>query len=262
MHTRVGCRGWAKFRQKVIKKYATKCHLDVWRDVVRRHRQGEFDARRAELRTIENGRARVVQSYRGFDELEAIFIHVPKTAGISVSHALFGREVGHARARELRLIFGRDFWRYFKFSFVRNPFARLVSAYEYLKNGGHPAFTEDQRFNREVISRYPSFEAFVTQWLTAETMRSQVHFMPQSDFITLDGVIVADFLGRFERLDADFDDLCRSLAVSARLLQMNATSGSASKTLRAYYTSDALVRHVIDLYETDFLVGGYSCDRP
>lgn len=73
-----------------------------------------------------------------FDKYKCIFIHVPKTAGVSVAKSLLGKPTVHWSALNCRLIFGKeDFNNYFKFSFVRNPFTRLISAYEFLRNGGY-----------------------------------------------------------------------------------------------------------------------------
>ena len=72
-------------------------------------------------------------------KLRCIFFHIPKTAGLSLSAALFGnRGLGHIDVRTARILFGeRRFSSFFKFCFVRNPWDRLVSAYHYL-HAGHP----------------------------------------------------------------------------------------------------------------------------
>ncbi len=74
---------------------------------------------------------------RQLDKHKCIFVHIPKTAGISVSVSLLGESIGNMSAMYYRALFGKeDFRLYFKFAFVRNPFTRLISAFEFLKKGG------------------------------------------------------------------------------------------------------------------------------
>lgn len=71
-------------------------------------------------------------------EKEIIFIHVPKCAGRSVRKAVGLPRDGHDRALWYKFHDPEKFRRYFKFTVVRNPWDRLVSAYFYLRQDrGH-----------------------------------------------------------------------------------------------------------------------------
>ena len=84
-----------------------------------------------------NKRARA--NLTDFVETGSVFVHIPKAAGCSVGLALYPRGWGgHRTLRDFRVIFGRRLWSFYRFTFVRNPFTRLVSAYDYLSKGGHP----------------------------------------------------------------------------------------------------------------------------
>ena len=74
-------------------------------------------------------------SYQGFDEKRAIFIHIPKCAGVSVAQALFGNLAGgHATLDKYLNVFeAHCIEEYFLFTIVRNQWDRLVSAYFFLK---------------------------------------------------------------------------------------------------------------------------------
>ena len=64
-----------------------------------------------------------------------IFIHIPKTAGTSIE-SVFGKcRAKHKTIKKtLRDIpQGKTHEDYFKFTFIRNPWDRIVSLYEYLK---------------------------------------------------------------------------------------------------------------------------------
>src|SRR5262245_60897278 len=228
-----------------------QCDLWHWID----HQKNQ--ARRREVRTVGEGANAVTYSLRGFDQHRCIFVHIPKAAGISVAMALFGNLAGgHHSARHYRVVFGRDFWSYFKFTFVRNPYARLVSAYEFLRNGGHPAWRTNQRFRDEVLSEYADFGDFVLRWLKPCTHWTEPHFRPQHEFLELGGRLVMDFVGRVERIDVDFATVCERLGIQAQLERLNPTVAKHG-TLGDHYVSDAVERRVRDVYAKDFELFGY-----
>jgi len=122
-------------------------------------------------------------SLRDFDREKCIFIHIPKTAGTSVNKALFGnRGGGHKSARYYKQIFGvSTYKRYFKFTFVRNPYSRLLSAYNFLMDGGYGEI--HKKWVRENIIEYPTFNDFVIKWLNRENIYKRCHFFPQTHYI-------------------------------------------------------------------------------
>jgi hypothetical protein len=214
-------------------------------------------------RTVVNGGVKKSYKYTlsGFERNECIFIHIPKCAGVSINNALFGNEGGgHKTARQYLNIFGSKFYSYFKFSFVRNPYTRLVSAYEYLKHGGHPAWPDNQRFGQEVIESYNGFSDFVLQWLQPDKHKwPQPHFYPQVHFLMLNGDIGLDFLGHFETIEEDFSIVCEKLGRNSHLPQKNTTQGDR-KSIYSYYKESAVAKRVREVYRVDFDTLGYSTD--
>ena len=67
-----------------------------------------------------------------------VFIHVPKTGGVSIRKSLFDQDIGpHTTALDQRIYMGKKKYNDFSvIAFVRNPWDRLVSAFFYLKGGG------------------------------------------------------------------------------------------------------------------------------
>ena len=92
---------------------------------------------------------------------KCLFIHIPKCAGIAVSKALFNsRAGGHLPLAHYQLIITpQQYKTLFKFTVVRNPYARLLSAYTFLSAGG--LTNEDASWSARVLSDYRNFSDFV-----------------------------------------------------------------------------------------------------
>ncbi len=195
-----------------------------------------------------------------FYAMRCLFVHVPKTGGVSVSRALFGHLAGgHRSVEEYLELFGRRrFARYFKFTFVRDPFTRLDSAFRFLKAGG---FSEDdRRWAERHLADCGDLEAFCRSWLGPETAMSWVHFKPQAWFVCdVTGRLRVDFVGRFERLERDFEVVCRRLGRHASLPHLNRSpSPSVDPRERLSRRAREIVREV---YRRDFELFGYDPDR-
>lgn len=211
-------------------------------------------------RTETRGEGRVRHSLRPCDEMGCIFVHIPKTAGTSVTRALFGGGVGHKSIYEYRKIFGEDFQRYFKFTVVRNPFSRVVSAYESLRQGGNPVWPNSERYRDDVLSKYDGFESFVLEELE-RAIWQQRHFRPQAKFLLLDGKPGVDYVARLETLEEDFEFICEQLGVDRELPHKNKTRGDRPP-LPSYYERDEVANTVRTLYADDFSLLGYSRQVP
>jgi hypothetical protein len=197
---------------------------------------------------------------RPFDEHHAIFVHIPKCAGVSISQSLFGYPTGgHATMNEYQIIFSpREIRDYFKFTVVRNPWDRLVSAFLFLKHGGMNV--EDKTWAQEHLSRYEDFDTFVRVGISQAHIRARTHFRPQCDFICLRrGEPSVDFIGYYENLEADFSHICQRLNASPQLPKLN-ESQFQKERYQNYYTEETR-RKVADVYADDIRVLGYSFDN-
>jgi hypothetical protein len=195
-------------------------------------------------------------SLRPFDEHRCIFIHIPKTAGISVAESLFGYLPYHYTSRDYRRIYGHStYWEYFKFAFVRNPWDRLFSAYRFLMVGGWN--DDDRQWATENIIAFQGFSDFVEKWLTPQNAQSMIHFWPQWQFVCSRRLRIAiDYLGYLETIEEDFSHVCRRLGIEAQLEHRNA---SARADYREHFTDRA--RSVVErVYREDIELFGYGFD--
>lgn len=196
-------------------------------------------------------------SLNGYHFYNCIFVHIPKTAGVSISKSIFGNLAGgHKTIQIYQNLFGPYFDKYFKFAFVRNPWDRLYSAYTFLKDGG---FNEkDRKWSEANLSHFQDFEDFVINWLSKENSYKKAHFISQHHFITNDkGKIAVDFLGRFENLIQDVEIICNKIGVKNTLAHNNQSKRAAN--YQEMYTPE-MIAIVEKVYQKDISTFGYAFD--
>lgn len=180
-----------------------------------------------------------------------IFIHIPKSAGTSLSRHLYeGVEVGHHRAVDVQRWLPEEFDRYPSLSVVRNPYARLVSAYYYLKAGGNNDV--DAAFARRVLSKYPTLSRFVESGLKDSIVLRWIHFVPQYRFLcNHNQLVVVDTVVKLEDLQCS-KELAR-LGIDVSNLQR-----SNQGPLKDDVLSSREKEIVYEVYQEDFKVFGFE----
>jgi hypothetical protein len=197
--------------------------------------------------------------YRAFSRRHrCVFIHVPRTGGSSVLEALGTPDCRyHAPYWVYMQADPRKFAAYFKFSFVRNPWDRAVSTYFYLREGGcGPA---DASLCARINARCPTFDSFVMDFLTEETIHEHGLFVPQYLFLyDHAGTCMMDFVGRFENMAKDFATVAERIGLRRReLAQVNE---SRHADIAGYYADRRLSDKIARLYRRDAELFGYAFD--
>ena len=148
------------------------------------------------------------------------------------------------------------FDRSFKFTFVRNPWDRLVSAFFFLKKSD---LERNRRFARRNLSTYNDFDSFVRQWVTRKSVWRFTHFLPQHHFICIDQRLGVDFVGFYENLAEDFAIVAKKIGRPTALCEENRLGGR-EKDYRQYY-NDETRNIVAEAYAEDIALLGYSFDN-
>ena len=152
-------------------------------------------------------------------------------------------------------------------AFVRNPYSRLVSEYEYLlKIGTNPtqAVKNDNhtKFGQRIVNDYPTFESFVLaitkdyqlgQYLKGTTQHSFLSVVHEHILSQVERVVPN--LVRMERLHLDFEELCERMGWQFSKLPHHNVSVS-TKSWQDYYNED-IKTLVYNYYKKDFDIGGY-----
>lgn len=192
----------------------------------------------------------------------SVYVHIPKTAGVSVQKTLYGNYgMGHMGIRKYRQFLRPGFLnRAFVFTVVRNPWSRLHSAYHFLMEGGWPG-TRDEGFQKMLACECPSFEHFVLDCLPRPEIREIDHFRPSLDqLLDTDGAFFPfDFIGRYARLEKDFAKLADAFGVPPRLPHLNTTGESTIMGYAKAYTP-RMIDTVGELYRDTVAALGYTFD--
>lgn len=199
----------------------------------------------------------IYRRYRYWSKEHCIFIHVPKVAGTSINRALYGKTLGHYKAFEIKHAFPLFFTKSFKFSFVRNPWDRTLSAYKFAKMGRTESMGV-RNAEQYKIPEFDSFEKFVTQWLPNQKLEElDFIFQPQYYFLYDDkDELLVDFTGKLEYLDEDIKQLETKLNRQLNISHENKTSGG--KNYRDDYRTPEMIQIIRNIYEKDIELFGYE----
>jgi hypothetical protein len=210
------------------------------------------------LRILRKSKDNHTHPLKSFDDLECIFIHIPKCAGVSINKSLFGNlGGGHLTLKDYRFIFGKKkFDGYFKFTIVRNPWDRVVSAFHFLKKGGMNYADKEWADNN--LSNYKDFDTFIKKWLNKENIFKYHHFRPQYHYICLKkNKIGVDFVGYIENINSDFEYISNKINIGTKLRQ---TNQSPRENYVKYY-SEETKDIVANVYKDDIKLLGYDFDN-
>lgn len=199
----------------------------------------------------------IYRRYPHWKKQHAIFIHVPKVAGTSINKAIYGRTLGHYTALEIQTKFPRLYKDSFVFSFVRNPWSRVVSAYKFAKQGRTESMGV-RNPKQYQIPEFDNFERFVKEWLVNQDVNKLDYiFQPQVLFLTdSKGDIIADYVEKLENLADGVVEVEKRLGRKIKIGRANATS--STDDYRKHYGNKELIDLVGNIYADDIKKFGYE----
>lgn len=183
---------------------------------------------------------------------KAIFIHVPKAAGTSITRlAGVGRTFGHKPFSYYEKWCPEGMSMPMTFSVVRNPYDRYLSAFRYLKTGGGNGM--DARWARAHIPQDMDAATFALSHLHKPDIQSWIHFRPQVYFLhNREGEIGVSHVLKFETLTTDWP-----LFASRHKLPTQLPHENSSKGDKAHLEPEARAA-IQNIYANDFAELGYS----
>jgi len=198
-----------------------------------------------------------VKSLETFPEITPnIFIHVPKTAGLSIKF-MYGINVPlkcvvhHASRKQIEEVAGKEFMeRMLIFACCRNPYSRFVSAFSFCQSPDLVHNYKGMGFDTENIN------TFIDKHLDEAAVETILFFKPQYTFVAnSEETVELDYLMRFEELDEDWEVIS------------DAIYGNPTPLRRHHHNSDSAQRHTLSpkskkklykLYKKDFELFEYK----
>ena len=140
------------------------------------------------------------------------------------------------------------------FTFVRNPWDRVVSAFFYLNQGGGNLCDKWDR-HQYLRAFRGNFARFVRSSFPAGRILRQMHFRPQHQWVSDgSGQLITDFVGKYERLEQDLRELSGRLDI--RFNNPPLINESEHDHYREYY--DEVTKDIVaDAYRKDIELFDY-----
>ena len=199
------------------------------------------------------------------EDLRLLYLPISKAGNSSIKKAMFqthveieddnsihGNRDGIIRSYEFK-----NKWKnYFKFTFVRNPFERLVSCYT-------SKYHNDKKYNPSnlwfdnylfgIIKKDNGFEAFANRVCQIPNKFADEHFISQHAQINNNNILQVDYIGKLENMKEDFEPIRSRYDLPA----LNHFNQSKKENWMNYYTLD-LAQKVYTRYRKDIQIFGYQ----
>jgi len=185
------------------------------------------------------------------DKHRVAFIHIAKCAGTSIEAYLKNFEFYikyHYHTTHRKLLESDKYKNYYKFSFTRNPYDKMVSEFKWFTDQSNEWNSPDCRKYYKGVD----FKTFVNKFLTLHP-GDPYHLYSQYSILT--PLKRIDFIGRFENLQEDFDIVCNKIGISKQKLPH--TNKSKRKHYTEYY-DDETRAIVAQKYAKDIEYFGYE----
>ena len=182
-----------------------------------------------------------------------IFVHIPKTGGTSIE-SLFIKNADikdvpekHSMARDID---SELLEKYYTFTFVRNPWDRMVSYYKFRIKRSFDMYSHGESF-KEWISFICSNNAQqIKAYQFNLAIKDQYEYI-----VNKTNEIIIDFVGKFENFQQDFDIACDRIGIPRQELP------HINKTDHLHYTEyyDDETRSIVaEKYSKDIKYFGYK----
>ncbi|CAB9495509.1 sulfotransferase family 2 domain-containing protein [Alteromonas macleodii] len=189
-----------------------------------------------------------------------LFIHIPKTAGSSLNRT----PIVQAASKKIHPFNGLiedkiteiGAVEYFKFGFVRNPWARFFSLYNYFykMDENHIHYKYNAHIVK-VVKKFDCFSDFCRDFPSLR-LRNNFHFYPQSRYVfDRKGKQILDYLGHVENLAYCVQELCETLGLKSDF-QIPHVNKSTSDDYRLFYTAED-IKLIEEYFSEDVLRFNY-----
>jgi len=189
------------------------------------------------------------------------WIHIPKCGGVSmhwILHKYLSENSNHHNLDYAVSQYPRC-ENYFKFTFVRNPWSRILSLYFFWKNQhkDHEYYIYDKDEVDYIHENNLSFKDFANKIKdNTRVLLGKPHAQSYCDFYKiLNGDFKFDFIGKVENLQNDFKSVCEKIGIPYE--EIPHKNKSPHKHYTEYYDNETM-EIVAEIYANDIEYFGYK----
>ena len=195
-------------------------------------------------------------------ERKLIFLHIPKCAGQSVQSAL---GVSHQHQHHKRKDLPEDWRDFLRFTFVRHPVSRFLSACNYnlrvalrtrsqLRTLPSNRLSPTKRYRLHLSENPPSLAAMVDD-LHRGRLKQLITFKPQTLWLRAGQ---PQFIGRVETFEDDFRQLLRLIDPQGHIATRPPHANRSKPRLQSCDLSREELKRIWTYYREDFRRTGYN----
>lgn len=178
------------------------------------------------------------------------FIHINKCGGTTIERVLNIPKVHDTAIQRMRKI-GRNSWdRRFTFALIRNPYARVVSHFNYRVKTNQTNMRNPLNLNEWVQEAYGKKNPF---WYDNPLM-----FQPCFFWVSHNDKIIVDKIIKLEELDLQWPQMAQRLNVSIKHLPIYNSTDYGSSSNPLVLLDKESIAIVDEIFDVDFAVFGYK----
>ena len=224
---------------------------------------------------IKNYAQRIWNEYpiiKSSDNLEILFIHIPKCGGTSIANSLGIDEIRHIPSSVFCITNKKRFDKAFVFSLIRNPLERIASIIMHF-NGSQFAKTQEKEiFDKYIISEENITES-IMRYFEDSKFRKKLYSnsepgrsgfsVNQIDYITSKENLIVGNLFLLEKMDYLTSILSEKLGKKIQVMHSNKSHRKNCQFITKKLEDKARSKLPKDYYIYDFLLdtGGFIADN-
>lgn len=207
------------------------------------------------------------------DKHKYIFIAIPKTGSTTIQNFLRKnddscrmnciqinnetiRVDAHIETKKLKKIMGKKFDEYVKFTFIRNPYSRVVSSYFFYKNG---KTLRSRFFIRNLMARLNIILTRIfpfSVWSIIKPQKKMTDYLYDND-----NQLLINLVGKTENLNEDLLMISKQLGISVKDETVPFKNKSTHSSVESYYSNKLYKKLYSKILKKDLKIYDKYCYR-
>ena len=161
----------------------------------------------------------------------------------------------HATAKHIKKFDNKAWNEYFKFAFVRNPYTHALS--HWMFNTTEWSIIND-KFKKKIFTKQEFIKYLKNLKKVIKDKKNYYHDMvPFNKIYTIDGKLAVDFVGKFENLNNDIEEIKKILNLPGKKIELIHTKKKTNRSHLHLYSKESM-RLVEEIWEKEFELFDYK----